>query len=154
MSTFTRTRTSSTARPRSRFRMLWQGPAAGPVVVLALGAPALAGGGNQYFQPGNLVVSRSVYDNQASNVVAGVTVLPPNCTTGCVVAIADGTYPTVWNNDLADASFGITSKILLDQITPSSALVNTLEVPNSSQNGVPPTKDQMVTSFSSKSELA
>jgi hypothetical protein len=32
--------------------------------------------------------------------------------------------------------------------------VNTLEVPNSSQNGVPPTKDQMVTSFSSKSEMA
>jgi hypothetical protein len=33
-------------------------------------------------------------------------------------------------------------------------LVNSLEVPNSSQNGVPPTKDQMVGSFSSKSEVA
>jgi len=42
---------------------------------------------------------------------------------------------------------------LLDQFTPSGALVNTLEVPNSSQHGGPPKKDQMVTSFSSKSEL-
>jgi hypothetical protein len=60
----------------------------------------------------------------------------------------------VFNNALVDASFGITSKIFLDQITTNGALVNSLEVPNSSQNGVPPTKDQMVTSFSSKSEVA
>ena len=66
----------------------------------------------------------------------------------------DGTYPYVFNNDLVDGSFGITSKIFLDQLTPTGSLVNSLEVPNSSQNGVPPTKDQMVTSFSSKSELA
>ena len=39
-------------------------------------------------------------------------------------------------------------------MTPAGAPVNSLEVPNSSQNGVPPTKDQMVSSFSSKSELA
>lgn len=32
--------------------------------------------------------------------------------------------------------------------------MNSLEVPNSSQNGVSPTKDQLVSSFSSKSELA
>ena len=53
-----------------------------------------------------------------------------------------------------DGSFGFTSEIFLDQITTSGALVNSLEVPNSSQNGVLPTTDQMVTSFSSKSELA
>jgi hypothetical protein len=39
-------------------------------------------------------------------------------------------------------------------MTPAGSLVNSLEVPNSSQNGVPPTKDQLVTSFNSKSELA
>jgi hypothetical protein len=110
--------------------------------------------GGEHFLRGNLVVSRSVYDNRASNVVPGGTILPPNCTTGCAVASADGTYPGVWNNDLVDSSFGITSKIFLDQITPSGALVNTLEVPNSSRHGVPSKKDQMVTSFSSKSELA
>jgi hypothetical protein len=62
--------------------------------------------------------------------------------------------PYVWNNSLVDGSFGITSKIFLDQLTTSGTLLNSLEVPNSSQNGVPSTKDQMVTSFSSKSELA
>jgi hypothetical protein len=60
----------------------------------------------------------------------------------------------VWNNAPVDASFGITSKIFLDQIATNGALVNSLEVPNSSQNGVPPNKNQMVTSFSSKSEVA
>src|ERR1700730_940107 len=39
-------------------------------------------------------------------------------------------------------------------ITTAGSLLTSLEVPNGSQNGVPPTKDQMVTSFSSKSEIA
>jgi hypothetical protein len=111
---------------------------------------------SSFFTPGNLVVSRSVYDNNRRNVQLG-QVLPPNCTTppgGCGNASQNGTYPFVWNNDSVDGSFGITSKIVLDQITADGSLVSTLEVPNSSQNGVPPTKDQMVTSFSSKSELA
>ena len=110
-----------------------------------------------YFTPGNLVVSRSVYDNNPNNIQVG-QILPPNCQqtqAGCAgAAIADGTYPAVFNNDLVDPSFGITSKIFLDQYTPAGSLVNSLEVPNSSQHGVPPTKDQMVSSFSSKSELA
>jgi hypothetical protein len=118
-----------------------------------LGAGANAGGGSSYFTPGNLLVSRSVYDDNPANVQVGMT-LPPGCTSSCGTAIADGTYPQVFNNDTVDASFGITSKILLDQLTPGGTLVNSLEVPNSTQNGVPPTKDQLVTSFSSKSELA
>jgi len=109
--------------------------------------------GSAFFLPGNLVVSRSVYDNNPKNVQVGMT-LPPNCTNSCVQAIVDGTYPYVWNNDSVDGSFGITSKIFLDQLTTAGTLVNSLEVPNSYQNGVPPTKDQMVTSFSSKSEVA
>ena len=103
--------------------------------------------------PGNLVVSRVVYDNYAGNVEVGQQV--PNCVIpNCVVATNDGSYPSVWNNDLVDGSFGITAKIILDQLTPDGSLVNSLEVPNSSQRGVPATKDQMVSSFSSKSELA
>ena len=111
---------------------------------------------SDYFQHGNLLLSRALYDNNPNNVQAGVTQLPPNCTTAtpCATAISNGTYPYVWNNDTVDASFGITAKIVLDQLTPSGVLVNSLEVPNSSQNGVPPTKDQMVTSFPSKSEVA
>ena len=105
--------------------------------------------------PGNLLVSRSVYDNKASNVVAGATLLPPNCVgSACAVATADGTYPTVFNNDLVDGSFGITSKIFLDQLSPSGWPINSIEVPNSAARGVGPNSDQMVTSFSSKSELA
>ncbi|HEV7988105.1 MAG TPA: hypothetical protein VGP23_06440 [Candidatus Binataceae bacterium] len=120
---------------------------------------AYAQNGSVYFNPGNLVVSRSVYDNNPGNVQVG-EMLPPNCDTtmaaagSCVTAAYDGTYPTVFNNAPIDSSFGITSKIFLDQITPAGALLTSLEVPNSSQNGVPPTKDQMVTSFSSKSEIA
>ena len=111
-----------------------------------------------FFQPGNLVVSRVVYDNNANNVTVGMTLLPncvPSAIITCVTAAFDGTYPTVWNNAPFDSSFGITSKIVLDQLLPTTGtLVNSLEVPNSSQNGVPPTKDQMVGSFSSKSEVA
>ncbi len=112
-----------------------------------------------YFDPDNLVVSRSVYDNNPNNIQVG-TILPPNCaatTGGCAGpggAINDGSYPFVWNNDTYDGSFGISSKIFLDQITPFGQLVSSLEVPNSSQRGVSPKKDQLVTSFSSKSELA
>ena len=126
--------------------------AAASIAIFAANARA----DRSFFRPGNLVVSRSVYDNNPSNLVPG-QVLPPNCTTppgGCGTAIRDGTYPFVWNNDPVDGSFSITSKIFLDQITPDGSPVNTLEVPNSSQNGVFPSTDQMVTSFSSKSELA
>ncbi len=120
---------------------------------------AFADGDSRYFFPGNLVVSRSVYDNNPNTIQVG-QMLPPNCDTtmavagSCVTAVNDGTYPFVFNNAPIDASFGITSKIFLDQITTSGALLSSLEVPNSSQNGVPPTKDQLVTSFSSKSEIA
>jgi hypothetical protein len=107
------------------------------------------------FKPGNLLVSRSVYDNNPANVVAGTTLLPPNCVApNCVTATNDGSYPNVWSNDAVDASFGITAKIVLDQLKPSGELVNSLEVPNSSDRRLPPTKDQMVTSFPSKSEIA
>ncbi|WP_260438198.1 hypothetical protein [Burkholderia cepacia] len=92
----------------------------------------------------------------SSNPQAGA-ILPPNCaktTGGCGTAAGapdDGTYPYVWNNGRYDGSFGITSRIFLDQITPAGVVVGTLEVPNSLQKGF--AHDQMVTSFSSKSEL-
>src|SRR5215469_13027508 len=110
--------------------------AAVSLVVLALAGNAAAQNGSAYFLPGNLVVSRSVYDNNPSNVQVGMT-LPPNCTNSCVQAVVNGSYPFVWNNALVDGSFGITSKIFLDQITTAGTLINSLEVPNSSQKGVP-----------------
>jgi hypothetical protein len=119
-----------------------------------------------HFRPDNLVVSRSVYHNDADTVqVAPVpTPLPPNCTLTlapsfgppdpCVTAVADGTYPTVFNNNLVDGSFGITSKIFLDQLTPDGLFLDTLEVPDSAQDSRRREGDHLVTSFSSKSELA
>lgn len=118
------------------------------------------------FQPGTLVLSRSVYVGDASTVTIGQT-LPPGCvpgtvtlpliaggtttvaipsasSSGCNAAIADGAYPTVFNNDTADGSFGVTSPIFLDNITTDGQRLGTLAIPN----------NQIVTSFSSKSELA
>ncbi len=109
------------------------------------------------FIPGNLVVARSVYTNE-NTITAGLTNLPPGCGAAadpCTAAITSSAYPYVFNNDSVDGSFGITSQIYLDQITPFGGFVLTsLQVPNSTQSGVTATSDQMVTSFSSKSELA
>jgi hypothetical protein len=110
-------------------------------------------GGGHGLVPGNLLVSRSVYENDP-NLTAGVTELPAGCVSGCVLAKAGGTYPEVWNNVLVDESFGVTSKIFLDQLTPSGSPVGSLQVPNSAEPGFTPGEDQMITSFSSKSELA
>ena len=110
-----------------------------------------------FFRPGNLLVSKAVYGASPSVIVPGVTQLPPGCTAGnCGTAIVDATYPTVFNNDSIDGSFGITSKIVLDELRADGDgdFVQSLEVPNSSQRHVTASRDQAVTSFSSKSELA
>jgi len=136
----------------------WRLPLVLTLAVLTTGslaAAATASGSPRpdgtYLRPGNLLVSRSVYVNRPGTIQAGVTVLPPGCTTGCAVASSDGTYPTVFNNDLVDGSFGVTSPVFLDQLTPDGHLVSTLRVPAPSGHGF---GDGMVTSFSSKSELA
>jgi len=116
--------------------------------------------GRFHFVPDTLVLSRSVYTGNAATVTVGQT-LPPGCVAGnvpvlllaggnasvavaCSAAIADGTYPTVFNNDKVDGSFGATSPIFLDNITTEGSLLGTLPIPG----------DQIVTSFSSKSEVA
>ncbi len=98
-------------------------------------------------QPGHLILSRTVYSANASSITPGVTQLPAGCTTNCVAAVADGGYPEVFNNEAVDPSFGITSPILLDTITPWGQTKGTVAVPTN-VNG-----DHLVTSFPSKSEL-
>ncbi|QPF88718.1 hypothetical protein [Bradyrhizobium commune] len=116
--------------------------------------PALADQDDFHFRPGHLLLSKAVYDNKASNITAGVTQLPPNCVApNCAAATTDGTYPMVFSNDLVDSSFGITSKIVLDELRLNGHRVQSLEVPNSGQRGVNSDRDQMVTSFPSKSEI-
>ncbi len=127
---------------------------------LALSAVAQDGDHDRddlHFFPNNLVLSRSVYDNLATNVIVG-QLLPPNCPAtakcpGAPGATNDGTFPYVFNNAAYDGSFGITSRIYLDQLTPSGHTINTLELPNSLTPGRTKTTNQLVTSFSSKSEL-
>jgi hypothetical protein len=110
------------------------------------------------FTPGNLVLSRSVYTGDRSTVLVG-QVLPPVCPASantpapgaCGAKATDsGAYPStdsannVFNNNKIDGSFGVTSPIFLEQLTPSGATVNSVAVPS----------NLIVTSFSSKSELA
>jgi hypothetical protein len=93
--------------------------------------------------PGNLLVSESTY--APADITPGVTELPPGCAgSACTPAVADGTYPFVFNNDSADAFFGVTSPVFLNELTPWGEHVATIPVPD----------DQFVTRFSSKSELA
>lgn len=124
------------------------------------------------FVPGTLVLSRSVYVGNASTVSIGET-LPLGCAGGpngsttvnvptttagtttpvtvtCGIASDNGEAPNlfdshnVWNNSNSDGSFGVTSPIFLDDLTTDGFVLGTLPIPS----------DQIVTSFSSKSELA
>ena len=113
------------------------------------------------FFPGTLALTRSVYVGYPTLLVPGVTVLPPGCVpltanvpliaggttpvaVTCTTASADATFPTVFNNAATDGHFGITSPIFLDELTTDGFRLATLPIPT----------DQIVTSFSSKSELA
>ena len=120
-------------------------------------ASAFADDDDVDLKPGNLLVSRSVYDNNPANVVAGVTQLPPNCLpANCVTATDSGAYPFVFNNVLTDGSFGITARIVLDQLKTSGKLINSLkvELPDRPEHREEPAENQIVTSFPSKSEIA
>lgn len=65
-----------------------------------------------------MVLNRTIYTAATSSVVPGLTVLPAGCTNGCVTAMADGTYPGVFNNESVDPSFGVASPILRDALAP------------------------------------
>lgn len=133
-------------------RSLWMTGFSILTFLSSLPSPSLAQS-SAVFTPGNIVVSRSVYIGDASILAVGQSlppVCPPTASCGTAKASDNGTYPStsntnnVWNNNKVDGSFGITSPIFLDQLSPSGALVNTLAVPS----------NMVTTSFSSKSEVA
>jgi hypothetical protein len=95
--------------------------------------------------PNSLIISSSAYD-RTQGAVASLTIGTPlaNTNTATTPAIADNTYPNVWNNDSVDGSFGVTSSIRLTAVEPYSGRV---------LGGVHVPTEQVVTSFSSKSEL-
>jgi hypothetical protein len=106
--------------------------------------PAFGHQDHDVIVPGDLLVSESHYTND-SNIVAGQTQLPPGCTgSNCVTAIANGDYPSVFNNVTVDANFGVTSRLYLQELTPDGRPAGVIPVPSSDLN----------TSFSSKSEGA
>lgn len=102
------------------------------------------------FNEGDLVVSSSLYPYGAGaavpTIVPGVTNLP-----GGGKAIADGTYPNVFNNDTVDASFGVTTPLFLNQLKLSNAN-HTATADGAAYNVTAATG--VVTSFPSKSEGA
>jgi hypothetical protein len=130
------------------------------------------GRGRFQFLPDTLVLSRSVYVGKASTVTIGET-LPLGCAGGpngstnvevatttpgaatevnvpCGIASDNGEFPNlfdshnVWNNAGSDGSFGVSSPIFLDSISTDGWVLGSFPIPS----------DQIVTSFSSKSELA
>jgi hypothetical protein len=131
---------------------------AGSVSIFAIPAAADAapgfGGGHDALTPGNLLVTTGVWTTNA-DITASTTQLPPNCATAnpayvtCGTAVAPGTYPIVFNNDVSDGSFGVTEPIVLDEVNPATGrLMKTVRVPDNPAYG-----DYLTTSFSSKSEL-
>jgi hypothetical protein len=98
--------------------------------------------------PGDLLVSTSYYENDPG-IVAGATILPPGGATtasgtASATANASGNYPYVFNNDAVDGSFGVTSPLVLKEITTDGRPVASIPVPT----------QYLDTSFSSKSEGA
>lgn len=137
--------------------------AAGIAVVSLTSGLAQASPGTEHHRPGHgrpqmdpsdLLISRVVYQATPGLLTPGVTVLPPGCTTDCAVATTDGSYPQVWNNELADGNFGVTAPIYLDEMTASGQIVGSLAVPTAGAGRRHGSRDQLVGSFSSKSELA
>jgi hypothetical protein len=129
------------------------------------------------FVPGSIVLSGTVYVGNANTVIPGevlpfgclntgpitnpnpatvnVPLLPPSTATtavtvSCGYASDNGEAPNlndnhnVWNNASTDPSFGVSSPIVLWDVDPFGFLLGELVVPS----------DEIVTSFSSKSELA
>jgi len=115
------------------------------VLFMSAVASPVARAGQPFLLPNSLIISSTTYD-RSQGAVASLTVgsTLPNTAASTTAAVAGNSYPLVWNNASVDGSFGVTSPILLTDVEPHSGHVfGTLRVPS----------DQVVTSFSSKSEL-
>lgn len=101
---------------------------------------------DSFLKPGSLIISSSNYEGWTGAVASLQVGTPlPNTNTATVPAVSDNNYVTVWNNDSVDGSFGVTSPIYLTAIEPHSGrILDRVRVPSW----------EVVTSFSSKSELA
>lgn len=73
------------------------------------------------YTAGNLLISSSAYNVPARTIVVGQTVLPGG---GGATAVANASYPNVFQNEAVDPSFGITAPITISQTTQGGALVS------------------------------
>jgi hypothetical protein len=111
------------------------------------GFPHHGFGANTRLAPDSLAISGTVYPRHGVDISVGQP-LPDQSTPGDpttdALAVADGQYPYVFNNDGPDPSFAVSTPIDLWDSTLSGQPLGTIHVPS----------DEMTTSFSSKSELA
>ena len=131
--------------PHSRLHTLLTGGSALALVLAGEAARAEDGDSRHVLEPWSLVLSTSTYD-RTQGALAALTVgsTLPNTATSTTAAVAGNNYVTTWNNASVDGSYGITSPIRLIDVDPFwGSVLHTIEVP----------ADQIVTSFSSKSEL-
>ena len=107
---------------------------------LALSAAIGAAPAGTLINGNSLLVSATTYEDvgQVAGLAAGVTPIPGG------TANSDGNINTVWNNASVDGSFGVTSPLKFMDLSTTNASVLASETLNTSQ---------VVTSFSSKSEL-
>jgi hypothetical protein len=100
---------------------------------------------DRFLKHDSLVISSSTYDRtKGALAFLAVGTTLPNSATATTKAISGNNYLTVWNNDSVDASFGATSPIQLTDVDPvTGRVLRSLPVPT----------EEVVTSFSSKSEL-
>ena len=104
-----------------------------------LAVPVLAHADPAY-TAGNLLISSSIYNLPASTIVVGQTVLPGG---SGATAVANASYPNVFQNEAPDPSFGITTPITISQVTQSGAVVSsqvlsgiTTSFPSKSEGGL------------------
>jgi hypothetical protein len=96
-------------------------------------------------RPQSLVISSTTYDSSQGAVASLKVGSPiPNTATATIPAVAGNDYVNIWNNAAVDGSFGVTSAIELTTVEPNSGHV---------LNRARVRSDEVVTSFSSKSEL-
>ena len=114
---------------------------------LALAVAANAARAADYIRGDSLLISTTAYQDTGAvaALVAGVSQLPGANAGQTSTSTSNGALNTVWNNELGDPSFGVTSAIGISDLSSKTGAVLTSTTINPSI---------VSTSFSSKSELA
>jgi hypothetical protein len=113
---------------------------------LAVAVGTSAARATDYIAGDSLLISTTTYEDSGAvaNLVAGQSLLPGANAGQTSTAVSNGALNTVWNNEVGDPSFGVTSAISLSDLNANTGavLASTTINPNI-----------VSTSFSSKSEL-